>query len=46
MHPAINEHIHVLNGLKHKPSKGETFSREKEGVHEVYALILMVSLGI
>jgi acyl transferase domain-containing protein/acyl carrier protein len=23
MHPAFNEHIHVLNGLKHRPRKGE-----------------------
>jgi hypothetical protein len=34
MHPAVNEHIPVLNGLKHRPSKGGTFSRENEGIHE------------
>jgi hypothetical protein len=33
-HPAVNEHIHVLNGLQHRPSKGVTFSRENEGIHE------------
>ena len=43
MLPAIYAHIPVREGLKHRPHRGWTFSRENEGIHEIAIVFQSVS---